>query len=336
MMFVTNGISAEMGRAAATRDGYTLADVVLVKQRNVALDWENDCAEVIAFTGVAHLNLLGQVNQIGFYRNLLSRMRALLRGGTLTDIYLPNVDNLVNNHILCSSQLGLLPGTPRVSIIAEGLMNYQDIDVRDRAGWRWRIKPLLAYIMGLRYQQPTGHLSGAYEPAIARVFSYSDIGLKAPPERITIVPYPRVEPTEAAAPDVALLVMTGIAQWMTAEAFAQFKEAFVTWLNAQGFSKVLVKPHPNYPGGGIEEAIDRAEPLGDPRRLEALAASMPAATVIGYCSTGLVTTKMQRPDLRVIDWGSDFYCEHAYHGDRSVVAVFESAGVEIVEMGAVG
>ena len=336
LLFITNGISAEMGRAAVARDGYALGEVVLVKQRRVALAWAADCAEVIEFTGTPRLNLIGQVNQIGFYARLRARLKGLLRAGTLRDIYLPNVDNLINNHILHSVERGLLPGRPRLSVVAEGLMNYQDIDVRDRAPWRWRVKPVLARMMGLRYRQPAGHLSGAFEPAVARVIAFSATALRAPPEKTTVVPYPPVNPVVRADPTAALLVLTGIAQWMPAAAFDQFRTAFTEWLNAQGFARVYVKPHPHYPSGGIEELVRGAVPLGDPRGLEAMAAEIPAATVIGYCSTGLVTLKMQRADLRIIDWGSDFYCRYAYHDDRSVITVLNAAGVEIVPMAQVG
>lgn len=333
LLFVTNGISAAMGRAVLEKDGYALSDTVLVRQRWVNIDWAKDCAETIDFTGKPKLTMMGQMNQIGFQSKLVRRLRALLRGGTLTDIYIPNVDNMMTNHVVLSAEQGRLPGTPRLSVVAEGLMNYQDIGVADRAGWRWRVKPILSKLFSLRYRQPAGHLSGAFEKAVSRVIAYSETGLKAPSDKVTVIPYPRVEATVVPDPDTALLVITGIGQWMEPEQFATFRDSFAAWLNAQGFARVLFKPHPHYDGGGIEKLIDNAAPLGDSRSMEALAPEIPAATVIGYCTTGLVTLKMQRPDLRVIDWGSDFYCEHAYHGDRSVVTVMRSAGVEVIEMG---
>jgi hypothetical protein len=332
LVLITNGISATMARGALERDGYPLSRTVLVKQRHVDIGWAEECAQVIAFTRKPSLTLLGQVNQIGFYRRLLGRIRSLLRQGTLRDIYLPNVDNLVNNHILQSKRLGRLPGSPRLSVIAEGLMNYQDIGEQDRARWRWAIKPALARLMRLRYRQPEGHLSGAFEPDVERVFAYSGTGLMAPPAKVSIIAYPRVAPAVAPDPKAALLVMTGIAQWMTAEAFERFRRAFAAWMNAQGFTRVLVKPHPHYPSGGVEALIDRAAPLDDPRRLEEMAADIPAQTIVGYCTTGLITLKLIRPDLDFIDWGSNYYCEHAYHGDRSVIGPLRSAGITLIDM----
>lgn len=332
LVFITNGISATMARGALAHDGYPLSRTVLVKQRKVDIDWAGECAQVIEFTRKPSLTLLGQVNQIGFYGRLLRAIRGLLDGGTLRDIYLPNIDNLVNNHILQMKRRKRLPGGPRLSVIAEGLMNYQDITDKDRAGWRWKIKPALSRLMRLRYAKPSAHLSGAFEPEVARVFAYSDTGLMAPADKVSIIAYPQVTPIAAARADTALVVMTGIAQWMTPEAFDAFKSGFAQWVNAQGFAQVLVKPHPHYPSGGVEALIERSAPLGDPRRLEDMAAEIPAQTVIGYCTTGLITLKLIRPDLDFIDWGSDYYCEHAYHGDRSVIAPLRGAGIRLVEM----
>jgi hypothetical protein len=45
-----------------------------------------------------------------------------------------------------------------------------------------------------------------------------------------------------------------------------------------------------------------------------------------------VTLKLMRPDLRCIDFGSDFYCRTAYRGDYSVVEFLMGSGVEVAEM----
>lgn len=332
LAMVNNGISATMVRNAFQQDGYEIGQTVLVKQRRVNVPWADACKEVIEFTSAPSLTMLGQVNQIGFYRHLLKRIRPLLKAGTIRDIYFPNIDNLINNHIVQRKRLGRLAGNPRISVVAEGLMNYQNITQKDRAGWRWMIKPTLAAMMGLHYKQPAGHLSGAFEAEVQRIFAYSDVGLFAPADKVVVLPYPQVRPSVPPRQDTALVVMTGIAQWMTPEAFQHFKHGFATWLNAQNFRQIFTKAHPHYPSGGIEELLDRSEPLGDRRGLEEMAGEIPASTVIGYCTTGLVTLKLMRPDLHVVDWGSDYYCEHAYHGDRSVIAPLQGAGVQIVNM----
>ena len=130
-----------------------------------------------------------------------------------------------------------------------------------------------------------------------------------------------------------MIVLNGIAQWMTVEAFATFKQSFGSWVRAQGYRRILVKRHPIYDSGGIEAILPPHEIVSDVRNLEQMAVDITASTIVGYCTTGLMTLKLLRPDLKCIDWGSDFYCRHAYHGDYSIVPVLQLSGVEIARLG---
>jgi hypothetical protein len=287
---------------------------------------------VIDFTAAPSLRKIDQVRLLSYYLRASRAMRALLRSGTLKDIYLANIDNLLSNHVLQLVKTNRIHPKPRLSVVAEGFMNYQNISKGNRAAWRWAIKPLAAAFLGLKYKHPAGHLSGSEEDAIERVFAYSSIGLKSPPQKFVAAAFPSVKTIVEPDANAALLIMTGIGQWMTPEKFDVFKAAFVDWMNAQRFEKVFVKRHPFYPSGGIEDLIANAVVIEDSRRLEQMAGELPAQNVIGYCTTGLVILKLMRPDLTFTDWGSNFYCEHAYHGDRSVIDVLRSASIDIVEM----
>jgi hypothetical protein len=44
----------------------------------------------------------------------------------------------------------------------------------------------------------------------------------------------------------------------------------------------------------------------------------------------MLTMKLILTELSCIDFGSDYYCEKAYHGDRSIIDVLRNGGVEIV------
>jgi hypothetical protein len=327
---VSNSISATTLRAALDRDGYALKEVALVEQRRMNLDWGSNCAEVVPYDGKVSLRLLGQVKTLRHYIRGSARLKAWLRTGGIQDIYIVNNDNLFSAHVL---QFVRRHGRPRLSVVAEGIMNYQEIGLKDRASWRWRVKPLIARALGLSYSIPTTHLSGAFEPEVKRVFSYSATELKAPPEKIVEIPFTPVQPNKIPDPGAALLILNGIQQWMTHESFEVFKTRFGEWIHAQGFTKIYVKQHPVYDAGGMEKVLPPHEIVTDKRNVEQLAPDIPAGTVIGYCTTALVTLKLLRPDLRCIDWGNDHYCVHAYHGDFSVVPVLRSAGIELIACG---
>jgi hypothetical protein len=117
---------------------------------------------------------------------------------------------------------------------------------------------------------------------------------------------------------------------MSTESYQRLAKRFVEWLSIQGFSRILTKAHPHVATGIIEKMLPGHQEITDRRSVEAMAAEIPAGTIIGTCCTALATLKLIRPDLRCVDFGADFYCDHAYHGDQGVVAFLKGAGVEVL------
>jgi hypothetical protein len=132
----SNGISASMLEAALSHDGHTFADVSVIAGRRLPHGWKGQCASYIEFSKVPSLKLMGQVNTLGFYREALKRLKADLRSPDLTDIYIANTDNILSNHLVRWAERNQ---HVRLSVLAEGFMNYQDITVANRAGWRWAL-----------------------------------------------------------------------------------------------------------------------------------------------------------------------------------------------------
>lgn len=327
---LNNPISGALARADLEARGIPLSEVAVILIRPIRLDWFRDCARIVYYPTKPSNNLIGQRRFIGFYREAAKLLRDVERAQTLRDIYIVNNDNLLTSHLL---HMARDEPSITVSIVGEGIMNFQRIERENRAGWRWRAKPLLAQALRLRYRTPQGHLSGAFEPEVDRVLSFAAEGLKAPPGKVEIIPFPKVTPVREADPGVALIALTGLAQWMEPDKVPPLADAFSAWVEGQGFRKILVKPHPHSPAGAIGGCLPPHEIIADRRSLEDMAADLEAATILGTCCTGLVTLKLMRPDLRCVDFGSDYYQVHAYGGDRSVETLLRAAGVEIVPMG---
>lgn len=327
--FLNNDISADLTRRDLAERGITPSEVAVILGRELDQPWLADCAEVLRYGAAAALNLAGQVKFVGFYRAAARLIARVQQMGGLRDVYIVNNDNLLTSHLLWLAQDPSITAT----VVAEGLMNYQDITAHNRAAWRWRVKPMIATALGLHYRRPTSHLSGAFEPVVNRVVSFAAPGLKAPPEKVVV--YPLTLVTEYAPTDhrVALLVHTALWQWMPEADYRRFAEAFANWIRAQDFTKLYTKPHPRYPTGMITDLLPNHEVIVDPRAVEDLAGTLEAGTVLGTCCTALATLKMIRPDLECVDYGADFYLPHAYRGDRSVLELFNAVGVRSVAFG---
>jgi hypothetical protein len=327
LVFINNALSSRLMQEELTRKGILGRQVALFLLRRLRADWYSDCALVVDYGRPPARTMLGQVAVSGFYRRAAGELRRLLASGEIRRIYLVNNDSLLTNHVI-----GWARGRSdcEVVVVVEGLMNFQDIRLRNRQSWRSRVKRLVAPLLGLSWSAPNDHLSGAFDRRVDRVLTFERRGLKAPAAKIDeqrltpLVSPPRREER------TVLVVLSGIWQWLEPEEDRKLNQGFVAWLAEQGFDRILVKPHPHVSAGALDELLPSHERLDVPQSLEDMAATIEAGTVAGICCTGLVTLKLLRPDLRCVDYGTRYYCERAYFGDRSVEDVMRSAGVEIV------
>jgi len=324
---VSNEMSASMLRSALEHDKIDLSEVCLISGRMLTQDWVLRTAEFIQFSQKASLTFFGQTKALGFYIKAVAALKRWLRHSGIERLYIVNSDNLLNNHVLRWAERH---PSVRLSVLVEGNMNFHEVTKKNRAWWRWPMKPPMALLFGLRYRPPQGHLSAAFEERVDRVVSYAEQHLKAPLEKVLVLPLPAITVTARPDADTILVLITGIKQWMSAADFELFKIAFTSWINGLGAKRVLVKLHPNYPSGDIEKGINGFEYFDERRPLEVIAGEISASLIVGYWTTGLISLKLLRPELRCIDFGSDFYSRAAYHGDGNLAAVLEGAGVELV------
>ena len=331
VVVINNGISAELARQDLAAREIELSSVALILLRDLDEAWMEQCACILRYPGRPSTDVLGQRRFFGFYLQAARLLRRLEEDADLSDIYIVNNDNLITAHLLALAECRPALG---VTVVVEGIMNFQEIGVVNRAEWRWRVKPVIARLMGFRYRTPKSHLSGAFEPHVSRVISFATDGLKAPPEKVVLRRFQPIEPLRKSDPNVALVVLGDWNLFMETARLEVFARAFVDWVEGSGYRKIQIKKHPRGTGDLIGQLLDKHEQVGAGLSAEEMAADLEAGTIIGTCSTALVTLKLIRPDLNCLDFGWDYYSEHAYHGDDSVTTLLSAAGVTLVRMSA--
>jgi len=329
LILVNNAISARMAEVAIESDGVDLSRTMVFLLRNINPPWVADAAAVSRYPEKPRETVWEQWRFTSFFARAARQLKAALATGHIRRIYIVNVDNVLSNHVVQWAA-----DHPEVDIVllVEGIFNFQDITVKNRARWRWMVKPVMSRMLRLRWRTPAGHLGGADEPAVRRVVSFTAHGLKSPPEKIDVMPWPVVTPVAPPRADTLLIAHTGLWKWMSPEDYMPIARGFADWVAAQGFQRILVKDHPFIPTGPLADMLPPHEHITGRGSLEDMAADIDAATLAGTCCTGLVTLKLMRPDLRCVDFGSNAYCETAYHGDHSVEALLIGAGVELVPL----
>jgi len=329
ILLINNPISADMSRMTLDADGIRPEEVTLITLRQTLRPWFDQCRDVLHYPAAPSLRLTGQWRFLGFYWRAARLLNRELRSPHLEEIYIVNNDNLLTNHALAWRRQG---GKARITVISEGLMNYIDVQPRNRGAWRHRTKRLIAGSLGLLTHPVTGHLSGSFDPTVSRVISFVAAGLFAPQEKVVILPFQPVTPSIPPQPNTLLYVETALWPWMPQEQWQPIARAFAAWIRQQNPSRLLVKEHPSYPACPLlRSLLPPFELLPKCQSIEEMAPNIEAAHVVGTCCTGLVTLRLIRPDLQISDFGANRYIPAAYHNDFSVVHLMREVGVRVVD-----
>jgi len=285
--------------------------------------------EVLPYPFKASLHMLGQVRFIGYYLDAKKLVDRAFKSG-VDNCYIVNNDNLICNYIL---RLAEKAANVAVSVIAEGFMNYQKIEVDDRAFWRWFLKPVIARLLGYRYEKPSTHLSGAYENAVEKVYVFNENGVYAPKEKVILQKVFSTEQASSERHEVGLLYLeTALWQWMSEDFWMVFADSFAEYLNSYN-TTIYIKEHPNYPPSDyLRKRLNNYEILNLDGGIEDSLAAYRYNTIVSHWCTALGTLKMIDPDLRCIDYGSNYYTEKAYSVDSDLRSVFDVFGIEVVDM----
>ncbi|WP_437229282.1 hypothetical protein SH661x_001357 [Planctomicrobium sp. SH661] len=330
LVFVDTFISGVLIGEYLSQRQIDLKRTCVIVMRPTHLEWIDRCGIILKYPAKPSSTLLGQRRFVGYYYRAARLIKALLKGNSLRQVLIINNDNLLCNHVLrwCETSSGV-----ELLTVAGGLMNFQDIQAKNRESWRMAVKSTLARLLGLKWRMPNSHLSAVFEPAVHQLLSFTDKFIVTGGKPVYVIPFPVVTPAVRPDPGTVLYLETYIWHWMPEEVFKPFAEAFAAWVHSLKPTRLLVKEHPSFPGHPyLRSLLPTYELWGAGCPMETLAAEVPASTVVGHCSTATVTLKMLRPDIRCMDFGANFYEMIAYFGDSGARQFMESVAIEIHQM----
>lgn len=325
--FVNNSLNRDLTLIQLEKLGIPKSQTVVFTLRDLIIENRDEYAAIYDYGGKASLTFFGQSKFIKFYVEASKVLRRLLKSGSIERVFIPNNDNLLCNHVIQWAKRH--PMT--IAVVAEGLMNYQNITAIDRANWRWWTKVIIAKFLGLKYQKPNGHLSGSFEDTVSEVYSFSDKFLAAPAEKYRLLSPKVKEGKRVFDKSYAIIVVTGINQWLPRKESVRLSERLYAFVKSRRFRYVEIKLHPNYSNPDIEKALSDFQVLATRKSVEEILPEVEAGTVISTGSTALATIKITFPEVECIDFGSDLYVAHAYRNDMSMVNFMKSLGVVCVK-----
>ncbi len=331
LALVNNHISLTMLQADLSAKGIDTHEVGLVALRRLESDC-SDFAYVLEHPGTRSLASSSawwawRISE--FYVRASRLVRSAVDSDNIRFAYVVNQDNVLCRHIISKAGASV-----EVTVLAEGLMNFFDVVPESIAASRGLVKSLMACVLRLHYSAPVGHLSGSFLDRTDRVVSFASEGLAAPQAKVTVHPWPgKCSSVPSNKRRAALLLHTGLCEMMSKNDYLRFATDFAAWLQSQGFREVLQKRHPRKPDPVIESLLE-----GFPGRfigdgpIEAQICDLDIDAVISFGSTALLTAKLMRPELKVLDVGGNRYVPAVYGSGPGAKPLFDSVGVKSVDL----
>ena len=330
IIFVDNQISIMMANAAIRSESIDYGNIILFALRDCDEDWFGLCKNVFRSPFSQKRSWKSNISLILFFIRSIRLIRGYLHRSDIERVLIVNNDNIIINYIV--NNIHKQMKDVEISVLVEGIMNYQDITIRNRSKFNLAVKMFISLLLGFKYIIPKGHLSGAYMQQVKKVYSFSAKGLKAPVDKICVCELAVEKKITGVKNNAILLVLSGLYKWMPATKYDQYCDLFMKHLSTIKYSDVFVKQHPRCLDDPLLARLQNdLKYLDKDVPIEKMAGDIKVKQAIGFCSTALATLKMLRPDIECNDFGADYYCTEAYYGDDSVLEFFEGVHVGVIE-----
>ena len=145
LAIINNHVSLSMLLADLDIRGIRSTNTKVICLRKVRLP-RNEFADVLQYPD-AQSGVASRWQSMRFYRSAARTLRSWMSDTRLRHAYIVNGNNLLTNHLLqmaASSQFD-------VSVVAEGLLNFADVEVEQHGAWRGSVRSVAAPMMRLRY-----------------------------------------------------------------------------------------------------------------------------------------------------------------------------------------
>jgi len=324
--FVNNEISYKVLLGVLKTKQLEIKTVALfVLRPNKSID-ESKFKEVVAFDKKNNSYSFGDYIKapLSFVRGF-RRLKKLLLSNEVIEVFIVNNDNLLTNYVIRKTkQYGYA-----VSVLSEGIMNYQNISIENRNKVSLAAKGLFSLFFGFIYEIPKGHLSGSEDKRVKWVYAFSQDGLKAPKEKIVVINAFETG-LERQTRNELLIVLSGLFEIMSSTDYYEIVKKMKDFIDNSSFKRILIKEHPRVENDPILKHIHFDEILPKHEAVESVIQRIGVSCVVGSCCTALVTLKLMDPDLECVDVGSSIYIDKAYRGDTSVLNLLKGNGIRLI------
>ena len=258
------------------------------------------------------------------YVNTINKLKYYLRNSEITNVFIVNNDHLLTNHILHIHNKYYY----RISVIAEGLMNYQNITKKNRSAIGFFFKKILAFIFNIKYVIPKTHLSGAFENSVEDVFTFSKTGINAPIDKVRIVKNFSNTLNTSSNKCGVLLLLSGLYTMLPSYEYSNLMILITNYIKNLNPRIIYIKKHPRYQFDPILDIFNDYIEVDQDIPIEEIINELEISHIVGSFSTALITLKMIQPELISVDIGYSIYSKYL-DGFDTIFDLYKSTNIEL-------
>ncbi len=239
------------------------------------------------------------------YITAIFYLKNILKNNNIENVLLVNIDHILTNHMINIKKLDKSFISTKYHVLAEGLMNYENVKIGHRKTLTIFLKHIIASFTGLIFKKPDGHLSGAYEKVVKNVFAFSKKSIQSPLEKVIVTN--TVKKATASDKNNTLILCSGAYTMLSVDKYSKICDLIDDYLSKNNFDKVYLKKHPRLNDDPLIDRLMNFEEIEQNKPIEMILSEYPIKYVISSYSTSLISLKQMFNNLIAIDVGYDIY-----------------------------
>lgn len=331
LILINNSISDMLVKKIIKDDKINYKEIFLIKERK----FNSELEKKINKNNIIEIPVNSNFLEIFFFifklPFILIKFRNLILSKNILNIFLVNNVSIFGASIILFKRQKKL--NYRITTLVEGLMNFEEEKIRKSSNLVILVKKVLSLLFFLSWKKIEGHPSGAFNPEVNRVISFSKIGLYAPKNKIKLFPIKKKRAKLKFEKNSILIMHSPLNNIFGKQNYIIMSNLFLKWLKTKNFKKIYYKFHPNHKDIYLYQNLPKKNLKIWDFKIEKYSVNIPSNNIISFFSTSLFIIKKMYPELNVYSFGLNFYQaktkQKSYH---NLIELYKSVGIKFINI----
>ena len=331
LILINNSISDMLVSSIIKDDKINYKEIFLIKERK----FNSELEKKINKNNIIEIPVNSNFLEIFFFifklPFILIKFRNLILSKNILNIFLVNNVSIFGASIILFKRQKKL--NCKITTLVEGLMNFEEGKIRKSSKLVILVKKVLSLLFFLPWEKIEGHPSGAFNPEVNRVISFSKTGLYAPKNKVKLIQIKKKKNKLNYTKNSILIIHSPLNNIFGKHNYITLSNSFLNWLKSKNYKTIYYKFHPNHKDIYLFQNLPKKKLKIYDFKIESSNAKIPSKNIISFFSTSLFTLKKMYPELNVYSFGLNFYQtqtnQKSYH---NLINLYKSVGIKFINI----